>query len=75
MKGRVIIGADGLFYRLRCRDRGFPHPEDRGLWRADRVTWDGDHWGFHDDDDWMLTDDGRIIAREAGWELRRERAE
>ena len=68
----VIKAQDGQFYRIRYRDSGFPHREDRGLWRALRVTWDGDHFGVHDDDDYVLTDDGEVVAREIGWELRRE---
>lgn len=70
-EGTVIkIGAD--YYRLLYQDRGTLRPEDRGLWRALKVTWDGDHWGIHDDDDYLITDDRRVIAREVGWSLRRE---
>ena len=67
----VIKAADGRFYRIRYKDSGL-RPEDRGLWRALHVEWDGDHWGIHDDDDYLLTDTGDVVAREVGWGLRRE---
>ena len=70
-RGPFIIKIDGEYYRIRYRDSGFVHKEDLGLWRADKVTWDGDHWGYHDDDDWLIDDDGRVVAREIGWGLRR----
>ena len=72
MRENTVIRLGGHHYRIRSRDSGFPHKEDRGLWRADRVTWDGDHWGYHDDDDYLITDDGEVVAREIGWDLRRE---
>ena len=68
--GTVIRIGDEHF-RIRYRDRGFPHKEDRGLWRCDLVRWDGDHWGFHDDDDWMISNEGTVVAREVGWDLKR----
>ena len=73
MKESTVIKAkDDRYYRIRYRDNGFPHPEDRGLWRSDKVTWEDDHWGVHDDDDYLLTDEGEVVAREVGWDLRRE---
>ena len=68
----TVIRINVEFYRLRYRDPGTFRPEDRGLWRADKVTWDKDHWGYHDDDDYLITDDRRVVAREIGWDLRRE---
>ena len=70
----MIIEIDGKTYRLRYRDPGILRPEDRGLWRADRVdrsTINGE-WFTCDDDDYLITDDRRVVAREIGWELRRE---
>ena len=72
MSSERVIRIEGEFYRLLYRDPGTLRPEDRGLWRALKVTWDRDHWGFHDDDDYLLSDDGKVIAREIGWDLRRE---
>ena len=72
-EGTVIKAKDGCYYRILRKDSGFVHKEDLGLWRALRVTWDGDHFGIHDDDDYMLTDQGEVIAREIGWGLRREK--
>lgn len=72
MRAGSVIRIEGEYYRLRYRDSGFTHKEDKGLWRADKVTWDRDHWGIHDDDDYLLSDDGKVIARETGWNLRRE---
>ena len=69
----MIVEIEGKHYRLRYRDNGFPHPEDKGLWRAymiDRSTITGD-WFPCDDDDYMITDDLQIVAREIGWDLRR----
>ena len=71
-EGTVIKAKDGHYYRIRYRETGCYHAEDAGLWRCLRVTWDGDHFGIHDDDDYMLTDDGQVVAREIGWCLRRE---
>jgi len=71
-EGIVIKAKDGKFYRIRYRDTGFFHSEDKGLWRADRVEWDKDHFGVHDDGDYMITDSGQVIAREVGWSLQRE---
>ena len=71
-EGTVIKGADGNYYRIQYRDSGFPHKEDKGLWRCLLVEWDGDHFGVHDDDDYLLTEDGQVVAREIGWDLRRE---
>ena len=71
MRNGSVILIDGSYYRILYRDPGILRPEDRGLWRALKVTWDGDHFGIHDDDDWLITDDRRVVAREVGWELRR----
>ena len=70
----VIKAHDGHHYRLRFRSRGVIHPEDTGLWYADRVTWNRKlgYWMHQDDDVYILTDDGAVIAREIGWDLRRE---
>lgn len=70
----MIIAINGNHYRLRYRDPGTLRPEDKGLWRADRVEWDrkAGRWHHVDDDDYLISDDRRIIARESGWELRRE---
>ena len=71
----VII--DGETYRIRCVDNGFPHPEDRGLYRAHKVTLDQfGRWVCCDDDDYMIDPVScRIVAKEIGWELRREKNE
>lgn len=69
----MIIRIGDEHYRLMYIDPGFPHPEDRFLWRAVKV--EQDQYGFWhccDDDDYMITPDRlRIAARESGWELRR----
>lgn len=70
----MIIEIDGKHYRLRYRDPGILRPEDKGLWRADMVDQSiitGD-WFPCDDDDYLITDDRRVVAREVGWDLRRE---
>lgn len=70
---KTVRLINGCYYRLRYIDTGFVHAKDKGLWRCDLVTWDGDHWGYHDDDDWMVDPDGwKVVAREIGWDLRRE---
>lgn len=78
MKNRedMIVQIGGEHYRLRYIDPGFPHPEDRGLWRAVKVQMNAAGvWFCCDDDDYMITPDRlRITARESGWELRRENA-
>ena len=68
----TVIRIEGEFYRLLYRDPGILRPEDAGLWRALHVTWDGDHWGIHDDDDYLLSENGKVVAKEIGWGLRRE---
>ena len=74
IKENVVIKADdGNYYRLLYRDDGTLRPEDKGLWRALRVTIDGDHLGYHDDDDYLIDDSGKVVAREIGWGLRREK--
>lgn len=67
-----VIILNGEFYRLLYLDPGILRPEDKGLWRALHVTWDGDHWGVHDDDDYLLSENGKVVAKEIGWGLRRE---
>lgn len=67
-----IYKIGDAFYRLRYRDLGFIHKEDRGLWRADKVEWTGTGWRIADDDDYLINDDRRVVAREVGWTLRRE---
>ena len=71
-KAGTVIRIGGEFYRLLYRDPGILRPEDRGLWRALKVEWDGDHWGIHDDDDYLLSENGKVVAKEIGWGLRRE---
>ena len=44
-----IYKIDDAFYRLRYRDLGFIHKEDRGLWRADKVEWTGTAWRIVDE--------------------------
>ena len=73
MREGTVIRLGGHHYRIRYQDKGTLRPEDRGLWRALRVEWDGDHWGIHDDDDYLITDEGAVVAREIGWDLRREK--
>lgn len=70
----VIKGADGHHYKIRFQSRGLIHPEDNGLWWADRVVWNRKlgYWMHHDDDVYVLTDSGEVVAREIGWDLRRE---
>jgi len=66
----VKIGTE--YYDLLHRDSGFPHPEDRGLWRAVKVKLnESGHWYCCDDDDYMITDEMQIIAIEVGWRLER----
>ena len=73
MKEKDIIVIDGKHYRLSYRDPGILRPEDKGLWRGNMVEqdWNG-WWTVCEDDDYLITDDGRIVAREVGWDLRRE---
>ena len=68
-----IVSIGNEYFRLRYIDEGAVHKEDRGLWRADKVRWDHGYWVAYDDDDWMITDDLQIVAREIGWSLRREK--
>lgn len=70
-KAGTVIRINGEFYRLLYRDPGILRPEDKGLWRALHVTWDGDHWGIHDDDDYLLSENGKVVAKEIGWGLKR----
>ncbi len=70
----MVIKVGNRFFKIKGRDNGFPHPEDKGLLRCERVEWDrkAGRWTFPDDDDYLITDDRRVAAREIGWELRRE---
>lgn len=70
MEQNDIILIDGKYYKLRYRHEGCSDKDDEGLWRALHV--DEHDWGIHDDDDYMISDDGRVIAVEIGWDLRRE---
>ena len=70
----MIVQIGDAYYRLRYRDPGILRPEDKGLWRAvrvDRSTITGE-WFACDDDDYLITDDRRVVAREIGWDLRKE---
>lgn len=74
----MIIAVGGKHYRLKYRDPGILRPEDKGLWRADRVEWDrsAGRWRYTDDDDFLISDDcTKVVARETGWTLRRVRSE
>lgn len=72
MRSGDVIRIDGAYYRVMYRDPGVLRPEDKGLWRALHVTWDGDHFGIHDDDDYLIDAESRqVVAREVGWDLRR----
>ena len=62
--GKLIAEIDGKHYMLRSWEAG--------CWRADMVDrglfgW----WSACDDDDWIIRN-GVVIAREIGWERRRE---
>ena len=72
MRSGDVVRLDGTYYRAMYQDPGILRPENRGLWRALHVTWDGDHWSVHDDDDYLLSDDRKVVAKEIGWGLRRE---
>ncbi len=69
-----VIRVNGEYLYIVGKDRGFLHPQDRGLWQAYKVTWDWHRgeWHFGDDDIW-LTDGKQIVAREIGWNRRREK--
>lgn len=71
----MILLIEGEYYRLRYADKGFPHEEDRGLWRADKVRKNGaGDWFPCDDDDFMIDiERKKVVAKEIGWELRREK--
>lgn len=73
MKARTVIKIGEEYFLLRYVDTGFCHKEDKGLWRASKVTWDPKQGEFkhHDDDDWMISPEGQIMAREVGWDLKR----
>lgn len=74
MSSERVIRIEGEFYRLLYRDPGILRPEDKGLWRALKVEWDGDHFGIHDDDDYLIDADRCcVVVREVGWGLMRIR--
>ena len=67
---QMIKKINGEYYDFRCKDSGFPHAEDKGLWRASKVKLDNKgHWFVCDDNDYIITDDMRIVAKETGWRL------
>ena len=74
MRSDTVIIIDGEYYKLRQKDDGFLHPEDRGLWRAGKVEWDRKlcFWNPVDDEDYMIAENRKIVAKEYGWDLRRE---
>jgi len=62
--GDLVAEIGGKHYHLRRWERG--------MWRSCMVHRDQvGRWVTCDDDDWIIKD-GRIIAREIGWDLRRE---
>ena len=71
----VIKAKDGCYYLIRYQSKGEIHPEDKGLWIADHVEWDwkSGSWMYNDDDVYVLTDEGDVVVREIGWNLRREK--
>ena len=69
---RGVYKIDGEYYRIRDKDSGVHHAEDRGLWRADKVEWTGTGWREVDDDDYLIDGYRRVVAKEVGWYLRRE---
>ena len=74
MRPNTVVIIAGAYYKIRSCDSGFQHPEDKGLWRAGLVEWERRlcYWNPVDDYDYMISDDGRIMARESGWNLQRE---
>ena len=63
-----IIG--GEYYKVQSIDSGQLRPEDARLYRAVKVRWSGNH--YYDDADYLIDDDRKVVAREVGWNLRRE---
>jgi hypothetical protein len=73
----VIIEIGNEYYKVRYADPGVLRPEDKGLLRSHKVVRNvaGD-WYPCDDDDFLIDAEKRtVVAREIGWELRRERVE
>ena len=72
--GKLIAEINGEYYMLRYKDRGELCPADKGLWRSIKV-WRNQfgNWVCCDDDDWLIDRNGKIVAREIGWDLRREK--
>lgn len=69
----MIIEINGEHYDLKYRDPGILRPEDEGLWRAYKVKKDwNENWYTCDDYDYLINDEGIIVARESGWDLQRE---
>lgn len=65
--GKLVAKVDGKLFLLRRWERG--------KWRADMV--DINQFGRYtpcDDDDWIIRD-GKILWREVGWDLRKEKYE
>lgn len=60
----IQIGAD--YYRVRGIDPGILRPEDKGLRRCHKVKqdWNG-NWYCCDDDDYLVDDEGKIVAKES----------
>ena len=69
----MIIRIVDSYYRARYKDPGVLRPEDKGLIRCHKVKqdWNGE-WFCCDDDDYLVDENGKIVARETGWDLRRE---
>ena len=71
----ITIGTE--HFQVRYADPGVLRPEDKGLLRCDKVARNaaGD-WFPCDDDDFLIDAEKRtVVARETGWELRRESIE
>ena len=62
--GDLVAEIDGKRYWLRRWEHG--------TWRACMVSKDHNGWYRVCDDDDYIIKDGKIIAREIGWDLRRE---
>lgn len=74
----MIVCINSEYYQLHYRDPGILRPEDKGLWRAYKVKQNICRlpgYTYADDDDYLITDDWHIVAKETGWDLRRESLE
>ena len=69
----MIIEIGNEFYQVFYTDNGFPHEEDKGLWRACKIAKDMfERWYCCDDNDYMIDPESRrIVAVETGWVLTR----